>query len=333
MTRRGKREGIAMNTLNRLTLAAIGLIALLVVSSAAAGPTETDGTPIDERIYRAYESNWRKYARFASKNDAGYLVLPDYDRRLENSRGLSTGQALDKLTKTWEEQQGNLVVKKSKTPPREEAEAYASRLPDLKIGSYGYLHSAEVVKIIDDHQMLVRELWLVDHAALSAQYKKDQQRMARRNNGEVNTEALQFDYAVRAAMVTQQEDRDGGFGETFRLVGYKTLGLRVGDRYRGPTGEGFQVGVVQWETPDPAESDGRSRFRKDEQRLVLSEVEDTMRQTLDEQGFKGLLAERGITVVKFVDLMRTVREAERDGDEADKRIVRSLLAPAKIEED
>ncbi|MFN3168869.1 MAG: hypothetical protein ACE37H_17605 [Phycisphaeraceae bacterium] len=291
---------------------------------------EIDGTPIDERVYRAFESNYRKYARFATENDAGFVVIPTYDRRLDNSLGMSTSQAMDALTEHWEEKSGNLIVKNSKRPPREEAEAFATRLPDLKIASYGYLHSAEVVKVIDDNEMIVRELWLVNREELSRQYNADKQRMARRNDGDVDEAELQFDYAKRAAMVTQQEDRKAGFKNEFRLVGYDTRGLRVGERWEGPNSEGFQVGVVKWETPEPGEDD-RQRFRaRDEQRLVLTKLEDAMRDTLDEEGFKRLLAERGMTVAGFVDLVRTMRE--RDRENAEQRIVNALLPPERTDD-
>lgn len=317
--------------MSSVLILAIAFTALLA-PVALAGPTEADGTPIDERVYRAFESNWRKYARFASKNEAGYIVIPDYDRRKPSSLGLTEGQALDKLTKTWEERAGNLVTKRSKSPPREEAEVYSTRLPGLAVGNYGWLHSAEVVQVIDGKQMIVRELWLVDHAELSEQYKKDEERSAKRNNGEPDTEELEFNYAMRAKMVTIQQDRDLGFTKTFRLVGYDTRGLRPGDRWDGPGGKGLQVGVVQWETPEPAEDD-RRRSRRVEPRLVLTELDSAMRQTLDEEGFKALLAERGTTVAAFVELMRVVREDERDSEAADARIVRSLLAPDQTQAD
>jgi len=320
-----------MHQNRRLMPFVLAFACALLMTPGLYAQREADGTKIDERVYRAFESNYRKYARFTTKNDAGYIVLPTYDRRLDNSLGLTTSQAMDELTEEWEETSGNLVVKKAKRPPREEAEAYATRLPDLKIASYGYLDSAEVVKIIDDNEMIVRELWLVNREELSKQYNEDKQRVARRNGGEVNEEALQFDYAKRAAMLTQQEDREEGFKAEFRLVGYDTRGLRVGDRWDGPNSEGFQGGVVRWETPEPEEDDDRRRFRRaDEQRLVLTRLEDVMRETLDEEGFKGLLAERGMTVAGFVDLMRTLRERDRENAEA--RIFNALLPPARVDE-
>lgn len=311
---------------NRLIMA---LLSLMLVLPAAARETEVDGTPIDRAVYRGYEANWRKYARFACEIDGGYAFFPNYDRRHESSRGLTVSQVMDQMTERWEERKGNLVVKKSKAPPREDAEAYARALPSLDVGSYGWVASAEVVKVIDKNTMIVREVWLVNNTRLRKSYEEDQEQLERRT-GQVNHDELRFDYKARIKLKEQQEDDDEGFTETFRLIGYDTRGLRVGDRWEGPNNEGFQVGVVRWETPEPEEENSRRRGRE-EPRLVLSKVEDAMRTTLDEEGFKKLLDERGMTVVAFVDLVRDMRE--RDRENAEERIINALLPPEREEEE
>jgi len=304
------------------------LITLLVSAplDAEARETELDGTPIPSAIYNGFEANWRKYATLASEIDGGFAVIPEYDRRLESSRGITTHQAMDMLKVEREVRQGNLVRKQVAYPDRADAEAYSKALPKLEVGQYGWIASVEVVEIIDRKQMIVKDIWLVDRPKLRAEYEEDRQRSAREHDGEANEELLRFNYAKRIEMLEQQEDRDEGFEREFRLVGYDTRGLRVGDRWKGPNDEGFKVAVAYWEVPEPDEEDSDRRRRDAEPRLVLTEVEDLMRKTLDEKGFKRLLQARGMTVADFVDLVRTVRENDRRN--AEERILNVLLPPA-----
>lgn len=310
-----------------LLLVLVGLLAFVTSEAQARDQTELDGTPIPDPIYSSFQSNWRKYAALAAEIEGGFIVIPAYDRRLDSSRGISTSQAMDQLKVEKEERTGNLVRKRVKYPDRADAEAYSKALPELTVGSYGWIASAEVVKIIDRKQMIVKEIWLVDRPTLRAQYERDKAKSARENDGEPNRELLNFNYAQRIKMMEQQEDRDEGFDRQFRLVGYDTRGLRVGDRWKGPNSEGVQVGVAYWEEPEPDPDDKQSSRRrgKNEPQLVLTEVEGLMRTTLDEDGFKALLKERGMTVTAFVDLVRTLRENDRRN--AEQRIMNALLPP------
>ena len=291
---------------------------------ALARQTELDGTPIPGEIYRSYQANWRKYAVFVAEVDGRFTLIPKYDRRLESSRGINTSQAMEKLKVEKEERTGNLVRKRVKYPDRADAEAYSKALPKMAVGEYGWVASAEVVKIIDRKQMIVKEVWLVDGPKVGAAYEKDKAKSERENNGEANKELLNFNYAQRIKMMEQQKDSDEGFEEQFRLVGYDTRGLRVGDRWKGLNDEGFQVAVAYWEEPGPEEGESRRR-RNDDPRLVLTEVESVMRKTPNEEGFKKLLGERDMTVAAFVDLVRTVRE--RDRRNAEERILNALMPP------
>lgn len=298
----------------------LGLVSL----DAHARQTELDGTPIPDVVYSGFDANWRKYATLASEVDGGFAVIPNYDRRLDSSRGINTSQAMEQLKVEREVSTGNLVRKQVKYPDRADAEAYSKALPALTVGSYGWVASAEIVKIIDRKQMIVKELWLIDGPKVGAEYEKDKAKSERENGGEYNKELLNFNYAQRIKLMQQQEDKDEGFDRQFRLVGYDTRGLRVGDRWKGRNDEGFQVAVAYWEEPEPDEKESRRR-RDDGPRLVLTEVEELMRKTLDEEGFKKLLQARGMTVAAFVDLVRTVRENDRRN--AEERIINALLPP------
>lgn len=306
------------------------LIVLLIVLLSApcfgtqARPTELDGTPIADSVYRSFQSNYRKYAVLIGKIDSGHVVIPKYDRRRESSRHLTVANAMELLKAEQEVVSGNLVRKRTRYPDRADAEAYSKALPEMAVGQYGWVASAEVVKIIDRKQMVVKDVWLVDRPTLREAYEKDKAESERRNDGEANKERLNFNYAQRIKMMQQQEDREEGFEREFRLVGYDTRGLRVGDRWKGDNDAGFQVAVAFWEKPGAVEGQSRRR-RANTPRLVLTEIEDLMRDTLDEQGFKELLCARDLTVTEFVDLIRTVRE--RDRRNAEERILITLLPP------
>lgn len=293
---------------------------------------EVDGTPIPSNVARSYESNWRKYARYACEIDGGYGFFPNYDRRFPSSRGITTGQAMDELKIEAEVKTGNFVRKKVRQPPREDAEAYATALPDTRIGSYGDVASAQIVQVISRDEMIIRELWLVDRDKLREAFDKDMKDMERRK-GEADKELLRFNYGKRIELMGLQEDSDAGFDETFRLIGYDTRGLRVGERWRGPNDEGFQVGVVRWETTEAEQEQEsrRSRRRSNDARLVLTEMEGAMRQEIDGQGFKKLLADRGLSVVDFVAMVRDLRE--RDRANAEQRIHNALLPDDKLRDD
>lgn len=333
-----------MKQINRLALRVNGLRQLLLLVlvgtftlatyDTIARQTEVDGTPIASDIYSSFQSNYRRYAVFINEIEGGFAVIPNYDRRLPSSRGINTTQAMEHLKVEKEVRNGNLVQNRVKYPDRADAEAYSRALPNLDVGSYGWVASAEVVKIIDRKQMIVKDIWLIDRPKVRAAYEKDKARSARDNGGEENKELLNFNYAARIAMVEQQEDRDEGFERQFRLVGYDTRGLRVGDRWKGLNDEGFQVGVAMWEQPEAEEEEKKSkrRSRRDnDPRLVLTELEKLMRKSINEQGFKELLADREMTVTAFVDLVRSMREQDRRN--AEERIINALLPPEHNLED
>lgn len=320
-----------------ICLKRICLLAALLVFMGSALPmqaqrsdrTELDGTPISAAVYSAYEANWRKYARYACKVGEGYGYIPDYNRRYDSSLGMTATQYMKETKVVREIERGNLTIKRQYTIPREDAEAWVRALHSSRVGSYGYVDSAQIVKILDDNRMLVKSLWLVNQERLREQYAQDKRRMEQRE-GEVNEEQLAFDYGKRIELKQMHDEEDNGFTQTFLLMGYDTRGLREGERWHGPGDDGFQVGVIRWqelETGEAGEDEGRrSRRSGDSVEVpVLSALEQPMRRGVDGEQFKELLAERGMTVAGFVDMMRDLREKDRAN--AEERIHNALLAP------
>lgn len=319
-------------------------LALLATVSASADAFEVDGTPIRGAIYDVFRSNWRQYAQYACEVDGVYAYFPSYDTRFESSINMTETQALEHLSVHYEERSGNLVSQRVRRPQRADAAALSRALPGLEVGNYGWIDSVEIVEIIDENQMLVRNVWLIDREELRRDYRADQAEMERQNNGEADHTELRFQYATRLGLMSLQEDRDRGYMDTFRLVGVNTRGLQVGDRWDGPNDEGLKIGVLRWEVPQ-AEDDApeqpqsniyrpgstpnlTTRNRRSTEtppRLVIGPIEQPMRQNLTEQQFKHLLDDRGMTVTGFVELMREMREDDRDN--ADERIMNTLMPP------
>jgi hypothetical protein len=312
--------------------------------------TELDGTPIDSRLRRAWAGNWRDFARSVAPFEDGYIVVPNYDRRTPSSLGMSERDAIEKLTETYTETTGIIRETRTWTPPREEAEAYANTLPKMDLGTYGYIHSVEVVEVLGPEQMLVKNIWLIDGDAVERAYERElaelqmqERRNGRNNRGGPDARAVvDARYAMRLAVVEYQQNRE--FGQTCRLVGYDTRGLQPGQRYAGPRDEGFQVAVAKWdhvavpaedEAQDQAEEDDRPRRssrRSDEPdpMLVLVDPLPVMRVNTTEEQFIEMLDKRGLKIVEFIELVRELREADRETSE---ELIFNELLPPKPEDD
>ncbi len=328
----------------RLLFAACAVVALPVLADPPPN-TELNGDAVEPAVYRAWASNYRVYARYCGEIDGGFLVVPGYDRRIPSSRGLTLARATDELTETWRESTGGFSENRMRRPEPEEVKAYANILPDTTSGTYGYLDSVEVVKVLGPEEMLVTNLWLLDTEAVGAEYDRDRQR-ARASGARDADDQLDAMYRYRLELKERQDDEDA-FEQTHRLVGYDTRGLAEGHRWDGPEGEGIQVAVACWELPEPEaesaeaeEDDSRSRRRRgrssrqdDDPRMLLVNPQPVLRGPLEEQAMVRLLDARGYTIASFVELMRDVRDRLRDRDEADLRIIQALLPPMPGEED
>ncbi|MEM9414488.1 MAG: hypothetical protein AAGA29_03290 [Planctomycetota bacterium] len=318
-----------------LTAGFIALTATVVIADPPSN-TELNGDPVEPRTYRAWAGNYRQFARYCAEFDGDFVVVPDYERRLPSSRGLTRAQAVEELTVTWRETTGTFSQDRKREPQPEEARAYAYALPDTEVGTYGYLHSVEIVEILGPDEMLVKDLWLIDVEEVSQEYDRDVER-ARANGARNIRQQLMQLYEQRLALKERQEEEDA-FEQTHRLVGYETIGLSVGERWAGPGRDpGFQVALVRWETPLPQEDEedeGASRRRPhdDSPRLVMVNPEPLLRRPLDEQGMVRLLDARGYTITRFVEAMRRMRERFRDRDEANDRLIRILLPPTPEED-
>lgn len=316
-------------------LAACTAAAAFLVSAvppAAADPpanTELNGDPIDPGTYRAWAGNFRHIAQHCYEYEGEFVVVPGYNRRIPNARGLTRARAVDELTVTWRESRGGVTQTYEREPERGEVDAYIHALPDVRPGAYGYLVSARVVAILGPEEMLVADLQLIDMEDLEDDYKRDEQR-ARAQGVRDFREALNQRYEQRLAVKDIQEEEEDLLEPAHRLVGYATRRVRVGDVWTGPEDEGIQVAIARYEYLDEQQLepvDRRYRGDLDQPRMLMIHPEPALRRPLDEQGMLRLLDERGMNVVGFVELMRELRDEVRDRDEADRELVEQLLPP------
>lgn len=284
-------------------------------TSVAQEFTELDGTPIDSRLRRAWSGNWREFARYCAPFEDGYIAVPNFDRRTPSSRGLTEREAIEDLTQTYSESTGIIRQTRTWTPPREEAQAYANAIPDMDLGTYGYVHSVEVVEILGPEQMLVKNIWLIDSDALEREYNREMAR-GRDSDDRDYRKKVQASFAQRLDANERQDEDE--YEQTCRLVGYATRGLRPGVRYTGPDEEGFQIAVAKWDLPEveePAEGEDRPRRssrNKPDPVLVLIDPAPVLRRSATEEQFIELLDQRGMKIVQFIELVREFREDDRE---------------------
>ena len=301
------------------------LLAVSLPALADEGLSEINGDPVDSRTRRAWAGNYAQFAQYCFSFEDDWVAVPGYSRRMFSSRGVSASQAREEMTQRWRETSGAITQRRARQPEPEEVEVYIKALPDLDMGTYGYIDSVEILEILGPDQMLVRNIWLIDKDQVAQAYRADQ-REAEEDGARDARAQLAQRYEQRLELIERQEESE--YEQAFRLVGYTTRGLRAGDRYNGSDDEGMQVAVIKRELP-PVDENARRR-RRAVPRLVLIAVAGPMRTTLDEQAFIRMIDARGYTIASFVQIVRELRSEDRD--EADERIF-NLLMPPEPEED
>ncbi len=237
---------------------------------------EIQGTPITEpdRVERLYQQQWRQVAReYVALGDDCRPVL-DYDPKFPSSAKETLVAVKARMTTTRVERVG-LLRKTIVTPPvPAEAEAVAMGLPTLSPGAYGYLHSVEVVRILGEDEMIVRNFWMVDRGTLDNvpwEQRKEREELVRRQND--------WNASVN----------------TMRLLGHPTAGLKPGERVGigGKTGKPLQIYIVATE---PRRNDPRPT------RPVATLTSKLLKGGIDEKQFADLLEKRNLTRTDFVNI-------------------------------
>jgi len=258
-----------------------GLIALLLLSMAApqasAQRREDPLAGLDRRDRVLFQRYTRLFcAQFFRYGDNRYVILPNYVRRRENSSGLSYDQATEMMVEIVERKTGLGTVKDKVFPPTAEVIARAKVLPAIDVGHYGFVNAFRIQEIVGPDEMIVRDIELIPEQVLG-------------DRGDKNT------YRRERHKLQEAHGHD-----MFRLLGFETKGLRVGQEYKGPRDKGMQIAVM---STDPKHA------------YVLVNYDKLDRVRTHE--FADVLKYVKLSPLAFNDMVRDNRERlKSDGDKA-----------------
>lgn len=168
------------------------------------------------RVFQAYTRLFcTQFFRFGEDR---FVLLPNHASRRENSTGRTADEVKDMLTVTRTIGVGLHKHDKKFYPPEAEVVARSMLLPYFDVGHYGHLNSVRVKEIVGPDEMIVTAVELIPREHL----------------GKDKNEGRKYLYDL------QRENRD----MTFRLLGFRTKGLEVGESYSGPRQKGLHVAIM-----------------------------------------------------------------------------------------
>lgn len=295
----------------------------------------------EARVQRLWQTYWRQVAaRFASL-EGRFICAPGYDPRFASSAKLTPAQVSAANTRPAVDvgirQRGTL------SPPPVDCNAGAMLLPRFGIGEYGYIDSANVEAVLGPDDMIVSDIWLLNPDVIDRQREEEGKPL--RGDYFLARKYLDWAFTERSKALDRQREYSG---LRLRIKGYPTNGVVTGIRWQGPEpGKGIQVAIVGTTAFGDASEDVSSvvyhrRLGPDGQTMIVREVVSRPAQRrifvavpvkqlgkgLDEESFKRLLDQRGMTVKGFVD--RMLEELKNNRGEAIDRMVQAIAGQADI---
>lgn len=299
----------------------------LLLGQPAFAQDDSAGPSLEEqreaaRIDRLWNRMWREAAPFYIEHDGGFVCVPGYDRRLPSSAGISFDDYREQSAwdQEYTDERGREQTRRL-VKPEEEAMAAVGSIPEVAVGQYGYIHSGNIERIVDDSTLILEDIWLLDAEAAEEEKKelkadvlagigediegaiRNRGRNERRNRGDgilrrraAENESIDWAFEERTAAARRQRGR--AFSRyAWEVVGYRTN--RLAEDARWPSGraaeEGLQLIIVEVSgtnvTAVPASALGRG----------LTEVQ-----------FLDCLAERGLTKAQFVEMVTEAKRASRN---------------------
>lgn len=123
-----------------------------------------------------------------------YLIVPEWSPRCGSSRGVTAEEMRKKLATEYTLRDNGKSEKHASAPDDDEVRA-ADALRTLEPGDYGWLHTVEVVKVVGDNEMLVKNLTLVDAKSAEADLKAFTAKIS--DKAEQQLAAVKKDYGLR----------------------------------------------------------------------------------------------------------------------------------------
>ena len=198
-------------------------MAVFVLACSTAGAAGADGlremSRADQRIFHNYS---RVFCRQFFTYEDDFVILPNYVRDREASTGKTYDQAEEELTETRIERVSAGMTREVKVlPERTEVIAASMILPNIDVGHYGFIDQVRVAEIVSENEMIISHVRLIDPQIVGAE----------NNARNLHRRALR--------------DAQRGFAnKAYRLHGFSTEGLVVGQTYRGPQERGIHVAIV-----------------------------------------------------------------------------------------
>lgn len=273
---------------------------------------------LDPGTYSLWQRHWRRFALKMVPFEGDYLALAAWEPRFPSSSHLTPDQYRKNKTVTVRERFSGAMTRPVEiVPPVEEGRMAAMAIPAMEPGHYGYIHAAKIVEVLGPEQMLIEDVRLVDERALR-QAKDDMEVDLARKGGDSRdiTEVVTKMFEAREAAADRQRER--GFRQELRLVGFPTKGLHPDDAWPGGDKDlPVQIAVVG------VESQGKEGFRSRRQRLLAVSA-DWFNKNLTEEQFADALAKRDMTPAQFVEQMILILQRERDVAVADEKMFAEL---------
>lgn len=282
-------------------LFAVLMIVGMAVPNAWAQAEEAEPSIEDRReearIERLWNLNWRAIAPYFIEHDGDYICVQGYDRSSPSSAGksISDYRRESVWTQTYKDERGKEQSRKL-TKPDEEAFAAVALIPEVAVGQYGYIHSGQISKIVDDATVELEDIWLVDAEAVreeKAELKKElwgeflkdvedaiRDRGRGRRGGKHDlrireNEALDWGFEVREEAIDRQ--RGSVFDRyTWVVKGYATASLKEDARW--PSENAKEPGL----------------------QLIIVEINDRTVTAVPAASLK-----KGITELQFIDYLQT----------------------------
>ncbi len=274
------------------------LAALLLVCAGATLLEAQDSTKASDRdIDLAWQRHWKNYARRCIKLRDAYYTCATYEPQFPSSRGITTVGLRQKTSREVTERKGlNLTVKRNLVKPNEEIDLGAKALPEMAIGQYGFIHSAEVLDILGPDEMVIAGVRLVDPREVQAQREREREKLLKQNVNRADLSVIiDWQFEFRDEYLRKQSDRS--FRVPIKLRGYSTLGLAKGDRWNGKDGPP-QIAIVGEEV-----GEAKSKLRRPTSILLAVPADSFMRGIGDEKEFIAMLESRGFTKTTFTQLL------------------------------
>ncbi len=152
--------------MNRICLSihTLCVTSLLLCAAGTATADPTEGLDRDEALF--WQQNWRKTAGRYCQVGEDYFTCEKWDASYPSSMHVSVSQWQRENSEKKKIRQGLLVKTAKYVPDRAEAEAAATTLPTVRVGEYGYIHSARVTQVLGPNEMIVGDIWIVDEKSI-----------------------------------------------------------------------------------------------------------------------------------------------------------------------